>query len=520
MNSRLGYAGVWQRLALGASACFLAILVACEPTADPGGADSVLIQGATVVDGTGSPAQAASVRMADGRIVAVGDLLPSPGETVIDATGLTLAPGFIDTHSHHDRGLFDEPGALAVVSQGITTVVVGQDGGSPYPLSDFFDRLDSSPTAVNVASYTGHNTLRNEVLADNPLREATPAEIAQMRALVTADMEAGALGLSTGLEYDPGLYSTTEEVVALAEEAAAHNGRYISHIRSEDQYLFDAIDETLRIGREVGLPIQFSHLKLAMKGLWGRTPEVLQRLDAARQEGIDVTADVYPYEYWQSTMTVIFPERNFEDREAFVFALDQVVPAEGLLIARYEPDPTLEGQTLAEIAESKGEDPVDTYMQLVRESQALSKQTGRGSESVIATSMHPVDVAELLRWPHTNVSSDGALRGGHPRGFGSFPRVLGRTVRDLGLMPIEEAIHKMTGLSAAHMGFEGRGTIEVGSVADVVLFDAETVLDRATPAEPHLTSVGIERVWVNGTEVFRSGEVTGATPGKVIRRSR
>lgn len=487
-------------------------------TAPAASSDQTLIEGARVVDGTGAPARVADVRIAGDRIVEIGDLDPVSGETVIDATGLTLAPGFIDTHSHHDRGLFGEPDALAVVSQGITTIVVGQDGGSPHPLADFFSRLDAEPAAVNVASYSGHNTLRNESMAD-PLREATPDEIAAMSTLLTADLEAGALGLSTGLEYDPGLYSTTAEVIALAQLTAEHGGRYISHMRSEDQRLFEAIDETIEIGRVAQLPVQISHMKLAMKGLWGRTPEALAKLDAARAEGIEITADVYPYEYWQSTMTVIFPERDFEDRSAFEFALDQVVPAEGLLIARYAPEPSYEGQTLAQIAEGRDEDPVDTYMHLVRESQTLMAETGVGTESVIATSMHPVDVAALMRWPHTNVSSDGALRGGHPRGFGSFPRVLGRTVRDLGLMSLEEAVHKMTALSATHMGMEGRGTIAPGMAADLVLFDAGVIIDRATPEDPHHVSEGVERVWVNGRIVYEMDGPTGVRPGRVLRRA-
>ena len=495
----------------------LALFVAAssEACADP--APSTLIVGARVVDGTGTPPRNASVRIVGDRIAAVGDLEPLTEERVLDARGLVLTPGFIDTHSHHDRGLLEDKSALAAVSQGITTIVVGQDGGSQLPLGEWFRRLEAAPVAVNVASYVGHNTIRSEVMAD-PLRAATSAEIERMQALVAEAMEAGALGLSTGLEYDPGLYATTDEVVALAREVAARGGRYISHMRSEDQHLFEAIEETLNIGRASGLPVQISHLKLAMKGLWGRTPEVLELLDQAREEGVDVTADVYPYEYWQSTMTVIFPERDFEDRDAFVFALDEVVPPEGLLLADYDPDPALVGRTLADVAEARGQDPVDTYMELVRESQALASELGRGTESVIATSMHPVDVAQLLLWPHANVSSDGALNGGHPRGYGAFPRVLSGMVRDLGLLSLEAAVYKMTSLSASHMGLEERGTIEPGAFADLVLLDPERVEDRATPQEPHLTSEGVERVWVGGVEVYVDGAVTGATPGRVLRR--
>jgi len=495
----------------------LACLVAgCSGAADA--PDTTLIVGARLIDGTGAPARSASLRFNDqGLIVAIGELELIPGERVVDAAGLVLAPGFIDTHSHHDRGLFEELQALAVVSQGITTIVVGQDGGSSHPLSAFFERLETEPPAVNVASYSGHNTLREKVMGDDPLRPATPGEVDSIKILLQNDMRAGSLGLSTGLEYDPGLYATTEEVIALAREAAAHQGRYISHMRSEDQHLWEAVDEAISVAEQANLPVQISHMKLAMKGLWGESSRLLARLDAARAAGLQITADVYPYEYWQSTMTVVFPERDFEDRSAFVFALDQVVPPDGLLLAQYVPNPSYEGRTLSDIATERGENPVDTYMHLVAESQALAAQTGQGTESVIATSMDSDDVLALLAWPHSNVSSDGALDGGHPRGFGAFPRALRVAVRETGRLSLEEAVYKMTGLGADHMGLEGRGRLAPGMAADLVLFSPERIADRATPAEPHLRSDGVERVWVNGVVVYVEGTTTDARPGRVLR---
>ncbi len=494
-----------------------AVLHSCATRDAP--TESLLISGARIVDGTGAPARVGAVRVVGARIEAVGDLTPRPEEPVIDAAGLVLAPGFIDTHSHHDRRLLDMPDALGAVSQGITTIVVGQDGGSQLPLSDLWSRLEAMPAAVNVASYAGHNTLRREVMGDDFRRSATPEEVERMAALLEVEMGAGALGLSSGLEYDPGIYSEREEVVALARVAARHGGRYISHMRSEDQHFWDALDELVEVGRATGMPVQVSHMKLAMKGLWGEAARAIELMEAARSEGIDVTADVYPYTYWQSTMTVIFPERDFEDRAAFEFALDQVVPPEGLLLTRYEPEPSYVGRTLAQIAAERGEDPVDTYMMLIRESQALAATTGSGTESVLGTSMHPDDVSALLAWPHTNLSSDGALAGGHPRGFGAFPRFLGRLVREDGVVTLEEAIRKMTSLAAAHVGIEGRGRIEPGAYADLVLFDPARVIDRATPEDPQRPSEGIERVWVNGREVYAGGAATGERPGNVVRRS-
>lgn len=477
-------------------------------------AGNTWIVGATIVDGTGAPGYIGSVMIQGDGIADVrrGVHEPMPQERRIDGTGLALAPGFIDSHSHHDRGLLEHTDAMGAVSQGITTIVVGNDGGSPFPLADFFRRVGEAEAAVNVASYAGHGTIRREVMGDDFRREATPGEVDAMRRLLRQELEAGALGLSTGLEYDPGIYSSTDEVIALAREASVAGGRYITHMRSEDRALFDAVDETIRIGREAGIPVQIGHMKLAMKSLWGRSDELIARLEEARRTGVDVTADVYPYTYWQSTMTVLFPERDFADRDAAEFAVRELAPPEGMLIARYEPEPAYEGRTLAEVAQARGEDPVTTYMALTQRAVAAD-----ADESIIATSMSDDDVATLLRWEHANVSSDGALLGAHPRGFGAFTRVLGPMVRD-GVLPLEEAVRKMTSLSADHVGLRGRGRIEVGAPADLVLFDPRTVTDRATPQDPHARSEGIRAVWVNGEVVYRNGETTEARPGRILRR--
>jgi N-acyl-D-amino-acid deacylase len=480
--------------------------------------EGLVIRDALIVDGTGAAAFRGDVRVSGGRIVEVGRVTAAPRDRVFAAGGRVLAPGFIDTHSHHDRGLLSEPGALGAVSQGITTIVVGQDGGSNLPLSDFFRRLEGTRVAVNVASFVGHNTLRAAVMDGDPNRRATPEEIRAMEVLLREELAAGALGLATGLEYDSGIHSATEEVVALARIAGEVGGRYISHIRSEDRALFEAVDEALRVGREAGVPVQISHMKLAMRSLLGRAGELLERLEEARAEGVDVTADVYPYTAWQSTMTVLFPERDFEDLAAARFALAETVPPEGLLITRFDPDPALEGMTLAEIARARQEEPARTLLDLIAESRAAREAGASGGESVIGESMSEEDVIALLQWPHTNVSSDGGLRGGHPRGYGAFPRFLGRYVRELGVFELEEAIHRMTALSARHMGIGDRGVIRPGAAADLVLLDPDRVRDRATFQEPQVPSEGIDVVWVNGEEVFRDGGVTGARPGKVLRR--
>lgn len=486
-------------------------------------ASGTLITHALVLDGSGAAGRSGSLRIAGDRIVAVAyapeTLAPLPGEKAVDAHGLALAPGFIDTHTHGDGEILEHPEALAAVSQGITTLVGGQDGDSMWPLAEFFGRLERQPAAVNVASYAGHGAIRSRVLGADFRRVATAAEIEAMRALLRAEMAAGALGLSTGLEYDPGIYSARAELVELARVAAAAGGRYISHVRSEDRDFWAAIDEIVAIGREAKLPVQISHVKLAMRALWGAAPRLLAMLDAARRSGIDVTADIYPYLYWHAGLTVLFPERNFESLEAAEFALREVVSPEGLILARYLPEPSYAGKTLAAIAQERGEPPARTLIELIRRAELLKAQGREGVENIIATSMVEGDLEQLAGWPETNFCTDGQLDGRHPRGYGSYPRVLGRYVRERRVLTLEAAIRKMTALAADHVGLRDRGRLVPGAFADLVLFDPATVADRATTDEPHALATGIERVWVNGAVVYEAGRTTGARPGSVLRQA-
>jgi N-acyl-D-amino-acid deacylase len=503
----------------GTRPSILALLLLAACAGGAAGTRSTVIVNATVLDGTGAPPRHASVRIVGDRIAEVGTIRTSPRDSLLDADGHTLAPGFIDTHSHADADLPEHREALAAVSQGITTVIVGQDGDSPHPLEDFFFRLEREGTAINVASYAGFGTIRRQVLGEDFRRPAASDEIDRMRALLRGEMEAGALGLATGLEYDPQIYATTEEVLALARKAASYGGRYSSHIRSEDRRFWEALAEILRIGREAAIPVQISHIKLALGRNLGKAQSLIEILDAAREQGVDVTADIYPYTYWESTLTVLFPDRDFESREAAAFALSEITTPDRAYLGRYEPHPDYEGRTLREVAELRGADPATTLIELIRESQAFQKETGREDvETVIATSMEEADIERLMRWPHTNLSTDGSLAGSHPRGFGSYPRFLGRYVRERGIMDLATAVHKATQLAAAHMGIRGRGAIAPGMKADLVLFDPSTVLDRATPQAPHALSVGIQTVWVNGEIVYENGRTTGRLPGRVIRR--
>ena len=485
---------------------------------------SRLIAGATVVDGTGEPARRADVRIEGDRIVEVGDLEPREQDLIVEASGRVLAPGFVDAHSHADGDVLARRSALAAVSQGITTVVTGQDGSSQPQLADFFARLDRRPAAVNLASFAGHGTLRRAVMGEDFARPATSAEVAAMAEILERELAAGALGLSTGLEYDPGIYSTTEEVVALARVAAAAGGRYISHIRSEDRSFWPAIEEVLTIGREAALPVQITHLKLALTSLHGQADRLLERLDEARAEGVEVTADLYPYTYWQSTLKVMFPDRDYEDPRAAAFAVEEVALPDQMTIPVFAPAPELAGKTLAEIATRRGEEPAVTLIELIREAEAFraglppEEREEADVESVIAVSMTEADVEKLMTWPHAGFSTDGELAGAHPRGYGSFPRVLGHYVRDRGVLTLEQAIHKMSGATARRLGIVDRGTLEPGSFADLVLFDPDAVRDRATLDEPHAVADGIERVWVNGRVVYEEGRPSGRRPGRVLRR--
>ncbi len=492
----------------------VALLISCGQSKKA----DVIIRNASVYDGSGGQPITQDVAIAADTIFMIGDLSNVQADTVYDATGLVLAPGFIDTHSHHDWRLSKNRDALAVISQGVTTIVVGQDGGSNTPLKDYFQLMTDSPASVNIASYTGHNTLRDMVLGKDFKRQATSQEIDSMLLLMRADMDAGALGLSTGLEYDPGIYSANEEVLALSKILPEYQGRYISHLRSEDRYFWKALDEIITIGRETKSPVQISHFKLAMTSLWGKADSTLAILDAARAQGVDITADIYPYTYWSSTIRVLFPSRNFKDLKEAEMILKEITTPEGVIFSSYEPNPEFNGKSLKEVAEQLKLTPAKALIELI---DRLDKCDAKGEDcsgSIVATSMDEADVEKLMQWEFTNICSDGASSGRHPRGFGAFTRVLKHYVREAKVLNLEQAIYKMTALSAKNTGILRRGLIKEGYYADLVLFNPTTVGDESTIQDPQKISTGIEHVWVNGVEVFSKAQTTGNYPGRVIRR--
>jgi N-acyl-D-amino-acid deacylase len=473
---------------------------------------TTLIRNAMVIDGTGAAPRRGDVRVTGDRIVAVGTLTPVGDERQIDAGGLALAPGFIDTHSHHDRGLTTGRDALAMVSQGVTTIVIGQDGGGSE-LAALFTRFDREPVSVNVASYAGHGPLRRSVMGEDFKRKATSEEVERMKPLLQTEMDAGALGLSTGLEYDPGIYSDPSEVLALAKVAGDAGGRYISHIRSEDRWFWDAIDEVIAIGRINRMPVQISHIKLGMLDLWGQTSKAIAILDKARASGVQLTADIYPYTYWQSNLGVFFPKRNFADRAEATFVLEHVTRPDGIIFNSFNRHPEYAGKTLAQVAMLRGTSNVQALLDLLAE-------PGGSGVGIVARGMADEDVEQLLRWPFANICSDGQSTGLHPRGFGSFPKVLGLFVRDRKLFPIEEAVRKMTSLAAANVGLVNRGRLAPGYFADLVLFDPATVADRSDFGKAQAQAVGINTVWVNGQIVFQHGKTTSTYSGRPIRREK
>src|SRR5688572_20298010 len=474
----------------------------------------IAIVGATLIDGSGRAPQLDSVVVLKGNaILAAGKRsqvqIPT-GARVIEAGGLVVAPGFIDAHNHSDRGFADDPSAASQVSQGITTVVVGQDGGSPFPVGEFFVGLEKKPIALNVVTFIGHATIRSRVMGDNTNRKATAAEIEKMRDLVAQAMQEGAMGLSTGLEYETGKPAATEEVIALAKAAGAHGGIYISHIRDEADKTFEALAEAIQIGRDANIPVQISHIKLGTLKVWGKAKDVVALVNKARSRGQDVTADCYPYDAWSSTIRVLIPSGRHDDPMDVARGLADVGGPANITIVSCRAHPEYEFKTMDQIAKQEKISPVDLYMKIVRD----------GGAGVVCHSMKDADIRMFYRQPWVMISSDGGIGSRHPRGAGSYPRVLGHYVRELGWLSLPEAIRKMTSFPAARFKLKDRGLIKPGFKADVVLFDPARIIDRATFKDPQLIAEGVKRVFVNGREVWIEGNATANRPGQPLRLHR
>ena len=485
-------------------------------------ANAQLIKNVIIIDGSGAEAYSGSVRIKGNIIIGVGQLKPVKGEIVIDGKGQVIAPGFIDSHSHHFSGLMQDPTGLANASQGVTTIVIGQDGDS-YLMDSLTNKLQKRPIAINVATYTGHATLRELVMGEkNVLRKATQKEINKMKAILTSDMQKGSFGLATGLEYEQSFYSSKEEVIDLAKIAALYNGRYMSHIRSEDIALDEAIEEIINIGKLTKMPVQIAHIKIGIKERWNTASEIIKKLEVARKEGVEITADVYPYNFWNSTLRVLFAKRDYENLESAQFAVDQVFDANESYLVHFAPMPHYKGMTIAAIAQERNQRPAQTIIDLIKMTSAfkIANPNFKGRvEAIAAKGMSEKDVASFLKWEHSNICSDGA-DGGHPRGYGSFTKVLGKYTREEKLFSLETAIFKMTGLTAKHLGIKDRGQIKNGYKADLVLFDPNNVKDNASIENGKAISSGINMVWVNGKLVYQYQQTTGDFPGILIKRNK
>ncbi|MBS1974699.1 MAG: serine hydrolase, partial [Bacteroidetes bacterium] len=477
---------------------------------------TTLIANVELIDGTGATAKKSALRILNDKVYDIGDLVPFPGETVIDGHGWALAPGFIDSHSHHASSLVNEPDGVAATNQGVTTIVTGQDGFS-VPLDSLKQQIKNHPPGINVATYTGHAFLREQVMGKNLFRAADPTEINAMKKILAEEIQHGSLGLSTGLEYEEGFYSTTNEVIELAKTASANGGRYISHIRSEDINLERSIEEIILIGKEAKLPVQISHIKIAMRSKWGNASDILARLQEARGEGVDITADCYPYTMWSSTPRVLFPKKDFSNIESANFATSQLIDPSASIMTYFPARKNDEGKSVSEIARINNETEGQALIEIIKDAYPTSGNNDAEGAAIVGASMSEDDVVNFMKWNYTNICSDGS-DGGHPRGFGTFTRVLGRYVREKKIMPLETAVYKMTGLSAEHLGITDRGVIKPGNYADLVLFDPATVIDNATINNAKALSTGIEMVWVNGKLVYEHGKATHEHPGKLISR--
>jgi len=484
---------------------------------------TLVITHGRIADGGGGPLVQGKVLVVQGdTIAAVVDekgYTPPAGARIIDAKGMVVAPGFIDTHTHADGKILEMPGAETQVRQGITTVLGGQDGSSQWPLGEFLADVERKGSAVNMATTVGFGTIREKAMGADNKRPARPDEIAKMRSLVEAAMREGAFGLSSGLEYEPDSFSTTDEIVEVAKAAKALGGFYISHVRDEGLKVIDSFRELIDIAARAGIPAQISHIKLGSVSAWGRFPEYAAAMKDADARKLHITADCYPYNYWHSTLRVLVLSRRYDDRGEVTRGVDDNGGPENILLARYVPDRSIEGKSLAEIARARKTDPYTLYMDLIRETDPEHRNPAWGDdpEGILGISMREEDIRAFYADPRVMVSSDGAIHGEHPRGAGSFPRFLARYVREGKVVSLEEGIRKMTSLPASVLGLADRGRLATGKKADLVVFDPATVADRSTIQDPWAAPVGLPYVVVNGQVALDNGTPTGARAGRVLR---
>jgi len=550
----------------GPALAVLALVASAAGAAEPPSFD-VLVRGGTVYDGEGGAPRKADVGIVGDRITAVGPLAKAEARTVVDATGLAVAPGFINVLSWSTESLIADGRSQGEIRQGVTTEIFGEGSSmGPYTeamkqreteeqgdikyditwttLAEYLAFLEKKGISPNVASFIGAATVREHVMGLGS-RRSTPAEIEAMRELVRREMEAGALGIGSSLIYAPGTFASTEELIELCREAAKYKGTYISHLRSEADSLLEAVDELIRISREAGIPGEIYHLKAAGEPNWAKMDAVIQKVEAARREGLKITADMYTYTAGSTGFDACVPPwardggyealfRRLQDPPTRNRILEEMTAPprgwENLCVAAGAPDrillvgfkndalKPLTGKTLAEVAVMRGTHPWNTVLDLMLED--------RTRVGVVFFLMSEDNVRKQLELPWVSFGSDAAsmapegvfLKSStHPRAYGNFARWLGKYVREEKLVPLPEAIRRLTGLPATNLGLEGRGFLKTGMYADVVVFDPATIADRATYEKPHQYAVGVRHVLVNGVAVLKDGEHTGALPGRALK---
>jgi N-acyl-D-amino-acid deacylase len=495
----------------------------------------LLVSGGKIVDGSGNSWFYGDVGIKDGKIVAVGKLSASDATRVLDASGLVIAPGFIDVHTHIETNDLKVPAASNFIYDGVTSVVTGNCGSSNTDVARYFSRLDSVKTSINIATLIGHNSVRRAVMGDSQ-RDPTQDEQTRMEDLVRKAMKEGAVGFSTGLIYVPGTYSKTSEVIGLAKAASEFNGVYASHIRDEGDHVNEAIEEAINIGRQAKMPVEISHFKVTYKPNWGKSSGTIAQVMQARKDGVDVTVDQYPYVASSTSLNTVLPTWAFGGgtdslqwrlhdpstraklKKEMLNALKskQLKSYGYALVARYNADTTLNGKSISDINVLKGRKKKAAY-----EAETILEMIEKGGAQMVYFSMDESDLKRIMQYPFNMFASDaGIVQFGsgvpHPRAYGTNARVLGKYVREQKVLSLEEAIRRMTSLPAQKFQLRERGLVREGMAADLVVFSETDVADQSTFNKPHAYSAGFKYVIVNGQVVIDDGRHTGTRSGTVL----
>ena len=494
----------------------------------------ILIKNGKIIDGTGNPWFYGDIAIRKDKILAIGNLDYIKAKQTIDAKGHVISPGFIDVHTHIEGNEKETPTADNFIYDGVTSVITGNCGSSDPNVKEYFRMLDSLKLSINVATFIGHNTVRRAIMG-TANREPNALELKKMEALVEKAMQDGAVGFSTGLIYIPGTYAKTAEVIALAKSASKYHGTYTSHIRSESQHVFEAINEALLVGREAKMPVQISHFKIG-RPFWGQSDKTLALVKKAREEGIDVTIDQYPYTASSTSLNSIIPSWALENgNDSIKYRINNPVihkkivdemivdmeerqrnNFEYAVVSNFENDTSYNGKSISQINLLQGRQAT-----IADEIETILNLTMNGGASMVFHSMDEADVVTIMKYPYTMIASDSGIRlygSGvpHPRGYGSNARVLARYVREQKVIGLEDAIRRMTSLPAQKFGFKNRGLLREGMAADIIIFDPETVTDHSTYEKPHAYTSGIDYVFVNGKITLNQGRHTGIRNGKVL----